>query len=292
LFEKNRFLKKVFYPHIAIVVAFTAIAIFGLIYSFSADAAAPFLRYLSYFVSAYSLTLVCLRLPAAIKKVKKFSDNNQLLLRYKSDIKYRNKISLYANTSVSFIFMLFYLIMGVINKSLWFYSLATYYALLSLMRFFLLKDLRKENESDMLRQWNSYRFCGIILLIINIALAVITFFVIRYNQGFSHSFIETIAIALFTFITTTLAIINGIRYRKFNRPIISAVKFVNLAAALVSMFSLETAMLTVFGSQKDYSFKRIMTTLTGTVLGLIILIMAVFMIAKGTGEIKKTKNGG
>ena len=99
-------------------------------------------------------------------------------------------------------------------------------------------------------------------------------------------FIETIAIALFTFINTTIAIINSIRYRKFNQPIISAIKFVGLSSALVSLFSLETAMLTVFGNQTDYLFNKIMTTLTGTIFGLIILTIGIFMIIKSTKEIK------
>ena len=225
-------------------------------------------------------------MPSIVKKIKTFSKNNKLILKFKKDINYRNKISLYTNTSTSIICMLFYIIMGVLNQSLWFYTLAMYYILLLIMRFFLLKDLHKEYISNK-KQWYRYRFCGIVLVIINIAFAIITFFVIRYNQGFLYHFIETIAIALFTFITTTLAIINSIRYRRFHQPIISAIKFVSLSSALVSMFSLEIAMLTVFGSPSDFSLRRIMTTLTGLIFGLIILSIGIFMIVKSTMEIKK-----
>ncbi len=256
LFERNKFLKMICYPHIAIVVVFTAIAIFGLIYSFAFNNPISFLQYCSYVISAYALMIVCFRLSVVVKKIKMFSENNKLLIKYKTDINYRNKISLYTNTSTNILCMLFYLMMGVINQSLWFYSLAVYYILLSIMRFFLLKDIHKDYQSNIKQQWYRYRFCGIILVIMNIALAIITFFVIRYNQGFLYHFIETIAIALFTFISTTLAIINSIRYRKFNQPIISAIKFVSLSSALVSMFSLETAMLTVFGTSEDYLFKK------------------------------------
>ena len=256
MFERNKFLKMICYPHIAIVVVFTAIAIFGLIYSFAFNNPISFLQYCSYVISAYALMIVCFRLSVVVKKIKMFSENNKLLIKYKTDINYRNKISLYTNTSTNILCMLFYLMMGVINQSLWFYSLAVYYILLSIMRFFLLKDIHKDYQSNIKQQWYRYRFCGIILVIMNIALAIITFFVIRYNQGFLYHFIETIAIALFTFISTTLAIINSIRYRKFNQPIISAIKFVSLSSALVSMFSLETAMLTVFGTSEDYLLKK------------------------------------
>jgi hypothetical protein len=226
-------------------------------------------------------------MPIIINKIKAFSKNNKLILRYKTDMNYRNKISLYTNISINILCMLFYLVMGVVNQSLWFCSLAIYYVLLSIIRFFLLKDIHKEYESDIKQQWYRYGFCGVILVIINIALAIITFFVIHYNQGFLYHFIETIAIALFTFISTTLAIINSIRYRKFHQPIISAIKFVGLSSALVSMFSLETAMLAVFGSASDVLLRRIITTLTGTAFALIILAIGIFMIIKSIKEIKK-----
>ena len=70
-------------------------------------------------------------------------------------------------------------------------------------------------------------------------------------------------------------------------PIISAIKFVSLSSALVSMFSLETAMLTVFGTSEDYLLRRIMITLTGSIFGLIILVIGIFMIIKSSKEIKK-----
>ncbi len=287
MFEKHKIIKTIFYPHIAIVVGLTIIAILGLIYSFVCVNPIPFLQYASYMLSAYCLTVICFRVPNIIKQIKVFSNSNKHILRYKSDIDYRNKLTLYINISTNFYCVLFYFVMGIINMSFWFYSLAVYYLLLSVMRVFLLKDIRKNYEADLKQQWYRYRFCGIVLVIVNIALAIITIFVIRYNKGFSYHFIETIAIALFTFITTTIATVNSIRYRKYLQPIISAIKFVSLSSALVSMFSLETAMLTVFGTSNDYLFRRIMITLTGSIFGLIILIIGIFMIIKSSKEIQK-----
>ena len=287
LLERNKILKKICYPHIVIVIVLTTISILGLIYSFAFNHPIPFLQYFSYIISAYNLMILGFRIPNIINNIKSFSKNNKTILRYRTDIDYRNKISLYANMSTNTLCMLFYLIRGIVNQSLWFYSLATYYILLSIMRFFLLKDIHKDYQSNIKQQWLRYRFCGMTFVITNIALAIITFFVIRHNQGFSYHYIETIAIAVFTFTTTTLAIINSIRYRKFNQPIISAIKFVGLSSALVSMFSLETAMITVFGTSEDYLLRRIITTLTGSIFGLIILAIGIFMIIQGSKEIKK-----
>lgn len=287
MLEKNKIVKKILFPHISIVLILTIISILGLIYSFSYTNPINLIQYLSYAISAYTLTIICFRIPSIIKGVKNFSKNNKLIIKYKSNINFRNKILLYVNTLANGFCSLFYLVMGIINHSLWFYSLSIYYFLLSIIRFFLLKDVNKDYSSNVKQQWQRYRFCGIILIIINLSLALITYLVIRYNKGFSYHFIEAIARALITFIITTLAIINAIKYRNFQYPIISAIKYVGLSSALVSMFSLETAMLTVFGSPSDYLFRRIITTLTGTIFGLIILSIGIFMVIKSTKELKK-----
>lgn len=66
----------------------------------------------------------------------------------------------------------------------------------------------------------------------------------------------------------------------------SAAKVVSLTAALVSMLSLETAMLTQFGAVDDPVFRRIMTASTGAGISILVLGMAVFMIIRSTKQMK------
>ena len=61
---------------------------------------------------------------------------------------------------------------------------------------------------------------------------------------------------------------------------------ISLTAALVSMLSLETAMLTQFGAADDPMFRRIMTASTGVGISIIVLGMAIFMIVKSTKQMK------
>lgn len=62
----------------------------------------------------------------------------------------------------------------------------------------------------------------------------------------------------------------------------SAAKVINMSTALVSIFSLETAMLAEFGKENDEQFRLIMTSLTGAGVSLIVIGMAVFMIIKSS----------
>lgn len=52
----------------------------------------------------------------------------------------------------------------------------------------------------------------------------------------------------------TVSVIDLVKYRKYKYPVLSAAKAIRFAAALVSLLSLETAMLAQFGD--DESFRR------------------------------------
>ena len=72
-------------------------------------------------------------------------------------------------------------------------------------------------------------------------------------------------------------------------PIMSTSKVINLAAALVSMLALETAMLSQFGAENSIEFKRVMVAATGAGVSVVIVTMAIYMIIHGSREIKKIK---
>ena len=92
--------------------------------------------------------------------------------------------------------------------------------------------------------------------------------------------------AAYTFYAITIAIINVVKYRKYGSPILSAAKVINLTAALVSILSLETAMLSQFGDKKDEYFRQIMTSVTGGVISVLVLGMAIFMLVCSTRKLR------
>ena len=95
--------------------------------------------------------------------------------------------------------------------------------------------------------------------------------------------------AAYTFTTMTLAVVNVIKYRRYESPIMSAARVISLASALVSILSLETAMLTAFGEPGNDSFRQIMTAITGSAVCLLVLAMAVYMVIHSTKEINRLK---
>ena len=289
--KRRQILKAFLFPPIAVVILLSIIAGGGLIYSFAGTNVHPAISYVCYFMSAYAFTVVCVRSPNIVKHFNKYRKSNPYIVRYQSDALLRTKISLYANVSINIVYAASHLLMGALYQSLWFYALSGYYALLAIMRFYLLEKARKTGLGDHQRQeYCYYRVCGYVLLLMNIALSVIVFYIVWGNKGFSYHYIMTIAMAAYTFTAFTMAIINMVKYRKYHSPILSAVKQISFASALVSMLSLETAMLAAFGDTTESEFSRIMTASTGACVCSIILIMAICMIAHSTKQIKALSN--
>ena len=137
-----------------------------------------------------------------------------------------------------------------------------------------------------------YRACGIVFLVMNLALALIVFFMIYWSRSFEHHMITAIAMAAYTFTALATAIINVIKYRMYNSPVFSASKAISLTAALVSVLTLESTMLTTFGDgTMTASAQKWMLGATGGTVSVLIVSAAIYMIVVGTKKLKELKRG-
>ncbi len=286
----KKILHKLLFPHMAIIMVLVLVSAAALIYTFISGKTETVIAYGIYTLSAYALTVICIRSSILFRKAKDFKENNQYIQRYLTDVHLRIKISLYISVCMNMLYAMMQLISGFLFDSIWFYALAGYYVILAAMRYFLLKETRKEKPGEkQFREWLHYRFCGILLLFMNLALGVIVAYIVWLNRGFEHGEIMTIAMAAYTFYTMITACIHVVKYRRYESPLLSAAKAINLAAALVSMLSLETAMLTAFGAENGREFRRIMTGVTGSGVCALVLALAIYMIIHSTKEIKRMK---
>ena len=282
---------KFLYPHLAIIICLLPIAIALLTYSLIFLESTSIASILSYLLSFYLLLVVCLRIPKMIVFFKKFKTQNKFLQKWFSDVHLRVNVSLYGALLLNVSFAIFQLGLGFYHKSLWFYSVFIYYVILSTMRFFLLKHVRsyKANE-NLLIETKKYLLCGYLLLILNVALAVVITFIVSYNKTFYHGEITTIVLATYTFTTLAIAIVNMVKFKKHQSPVYSASKNVALIVACVSMLTLETTMLETFGQTTSPIFKQIILSLTGVIVIGIAIYISIYMILKGNRKLKKIKN--
>ena len=279
--------KKLLFPHIVLMIVLVPISITMLVYSMVFVGTESAVAIISYVLSAYTLTVWCFKIPYLIHFFRAFKNENKFVRRWQNDDRLRVNISLFSSLIWNAAYAVFQLWLGIYHKTFWFASLGGYYVCLAIMRFFLVKYTASHGPGERMRtELRKYRACGIVLLLMNLALTLIVFFMVYWNRSFKHHEITTIAMAAYTFTTFTTAIANVIRYRKYNSPVYSASKVISFAAACVSMLTLESTMLTTWGAGEGDGFRRIMLALTGAAVTFFVLAMAIYMIIKSNKEIK------
>ena len=280
--------KTLLYPPMAIMIILIPIATVFLVYSMAFLGTESAVAILSYVLSAYTLTVWCFRLPYLIRFFKTFRAENRYVRIWQNDTRLRVNISLYGALIFNTAYALLQLGMGFWHHSFWFFSLAGYYLCLAVMRFFLLRHTGKCKPGErMTDELKKYRACGIVLLIMNLALALMIFFMVYWNRSFHHHEITTIALAAYTFTSLTFAIINTVKYRKYHSPVYSAAKAISLASACVSLLTLESTMLTTFGNETmSLTGRRILLGVSGGVISAFIIAMAIYMIVTASKKRK------
>lgn len=252
--------------------------------------------YVVYAASFYSLTVICIActmiFPRYYLNIKQIIYSNKYGNRYMTDPAFKTHVSLYRSLAINLLYAAANLFTGVLYCSVWSVTLAVYYTILAGMRFLLVRFVNRngigKNRAPELRR---SRLCGILLMTLNIALSGVVALVIRKNEGFVYNGILIYVMAIYTFYITAFAVINLFKYRKYNSPVMSAARTVNLAAALVSMLALETAMLTQFGEENTYPhFNQIMVGMTGAGVCVAVILMSVYTIIRANKELAELNN--
>lgn len=281
-------------PLFIAIIAVPAFA--AVIYVLAKEIGGP-LAYLSYFASAYALMILGLGIPGIIRSVRHWIDRHPLTRklrsiplsrRYVEDVKFRTEVSLGFGFTINLLYIVMKLVSGVYYRSAWFIALAAYYTLLAVMRFLLLCRRKwPEGKIRLELELRRYRLCGYVLLLMNLALSGIVAFMVRYDKGYEYPGTLIYAMAAYSFYAVIIAATNVIKFRRYESPMLSAAKAISLVAALVSILSLETAMLARFGSEDEPLFRKIMTGATGCGVCVIVLGMALFMIVKASKQLKQ-----
>lgn len=281
------------FPNVVIVFLLFNISIVLLVYAFANANCPDAVAYASYAISAYTLTIVCARVPAIARKVKKRIYSNQYANKYLTEKELRIRFNLYNSLAFNLCFAIFKVVMGVLYQSKWLFAMAGYNVILSVMRFVLVRRDQTDRsiESEEKRRedgLHSYMVCGWLMLLLNIAISVIVVIVVYDDQSITYPGYMIYAIAAYTFCCLTFAVINMVKYRERHIPVFSAVKRIELAKAVVSIFTLQVAMITQFGSNGGMNTKMA-NAATGTVVCVVIMIMAVLMLTGAKKDYKKMK---
>ena len=249
--------------------------------------------YLIYSFSAYSLVILCVALQRWGQYVLLPAVNRQpQVRRYRTDLLFKSHLSLYLSLLLNLLYAVIKLVSGIWYGSVWLITLGIYYLFLLCMRCLLAHYLRQVPVGANLRaEYRRCRACGIVMALMNLAPMGVLVLVLQQNRTFHYAGSLIYVMAIYAFCAVASACVNLVKLRRQGSPVLSATKAISLAAALVSMLSLETAMLTEFGSGDDLT-RQLLTGLTGGAVCLIILLMALVMILKANRQLRLLDSDG
>ena len=118
---------------------------------------------------------------------------------------------------------------------------------------------------------------GILLLVLNFALTGVILLTIAQDTARRYSEIVVISIATYTFYKIIMAVVNMVKVRKMQSPVLITIRNIGVADALVSMLTLQATMLASFQGKGGLDANR-MNAVTGMVVCVLILALGVSMI--------------
>lgn len=192
-------------------------------------------------------------------------------------IKHNKAYRLNVTTILSLIINIAYSIgnvaLGVIHHSYWFITMGAYFLILSIMRMSCINALRTKSEKA--------KYIGRLIGILFIFLCIVLIGSIILSERLDvikpvHQIIM-LAIATYTTLKTTLAIINIIKVRKTGNPIWIALRNISCADAAAAILSMQRSMLVSFG-EMEIETVRLMNLLTGVGVCALILFLGIKLI--------------
>lgn len=255
----------------------------GLVWVFASGLENRLPGYCLYPLAAYCLTALCARLPGMIRGGRAwFSDHPKIAAIFQdSDRKFTRK--LYLEQLINFGYGGFKIGAGIFYGSAWIGFDGIYNFVQAMIQLFQI--LRRKYAKTPVQQWKSYRFCGILILLMHLTLIGLVFQIVNWNRAVEQGEIMVITTAFFAFYKIISAFIRIAKDRKHVRPVDSSIRMLNLAQAFFAIFSLQASMFHTFGTGE--SWEQLMNILTGCAVCLLIVSIGIYMIQRGTREIKK-----
>lgn len=157
-----------------------------------------------------------------------------------------------------------HLVMGLATSSWWLLTLGSYYIVLSIVRFVVLRS--KSGERFIAK------FTGWMLILLTIPLVGTVILSVVRNRGHELHMIVMIAMAAYAFTKITLATIKFIKVRRSTSATLITLRNIYFADAFVSIFALQRSMLVSFEGMTETEIVIMNATLGSAVCVIVFLL--------------------
>ncbi len=260
----------------------------GLVWVFTHGMEQRIPAYLLYGVSAYALVALCVKLPGAVREGKNWLNCHPRLTAILGNRELKFRFGLYMDQFINFAYGIFKIGSGIFYGSAWIGCDGIYNLTQALIQLFQI--LRRRKPGDLLQQWRSYRFCGGLILVMHLTLTGIVFQMVNWNRAEEQGPILVIATAVFAFYKFINSFLRIAKDRKHEHPVDSSIRMLKMAQAIFAIFALQASMIHVFGTGAYWEYW--LNLGTGCTVCLLIVSMGIYMIRRGTREIRVLQENG
>lgn len=176
-----------------------------------------------------------------------------------------------------------------ILPSLWFFINAIFVTILSISRFFSIRNYGKRRATKNKKEqeqigYKNYLHNGILLILLGIMYFFVS--VYMYYKGTNTTMHEylTYLVALNAFWSISWAIYGMVKYNRKTSPILKSVKLTNFANALTSIVLTQVVLLDTYAS--EYNLSQV-NGYTGMAVSIIIIIIGLYMVINIQKDIEK-----
>ena len=171
-----------------------------------------------------------------------------------------------ASLTFNIAFAIYHLVLGLVTSSWWLLTLGSYYLVLSIVRFMVLRSKSKERFIT--------KFTGWMLIILSIPLAGTVILSVIRDRGHELHMIVMIAMAAYAFTKITLATIKLIKSRRSTLATLITLRNISFADAFVSIFALQRSMLVSFEGMTEAEIV-IMNAALGSAVCVIVVLLGI-----------------
>ena len=161
-------------------------------------------------------------------------------------------------------FAIYHFALGVVTSSWWLLTLGSYYLILSIVRFAVLRSKSKERFIT--------KFTGWMLMVLSVPLVGTVILSVIRDRGHELHMIIMIAMAAYAFTKITLATIKLIKARRSTSATLITLRNISFADAFVSIFALQRSMLVSFEGMRETEI-IIMNAALGSAVCVIVFLL-------------------
>lgn len=183
----------------------------------------------------------------------------------REDYHFRTVYTTRISALITFGFTIFNGVIGILYRSVWNISICIYYVLLANVRRIIVRSQRKTVDKNQDKEIikKTYAVTHIILILIDVALVVPISLMVIGARNYTFGMIPAIAMAAYTTYRMTMSIIHYLKSKRNGNRFIRVIRTINLQDTLVSVLTLQNALIIANGDDMASMMRLTMWTSAG-----------------------------